>query len=303
LDLDPTLRTPSSHRSNTARWIRNGRLRFKTRANRYGEVPSAGSRSYGSDLNNTRSNLAHSLQIERSGVFGCRGRRCYCSGDAFRGGASPALAKSILRGPIQAGPEPKRTRGTRRALLGAQCSWPELVRDLCWRGAALVAVEQRGRGSGSSLSQAWHGTAPARPQETTKGLSTGIRHRRRAVDGKGLTRGGEGRLVLVEGGLGAALQGSWYLGQWRTPTGKIVPRLTARRGDGKADCGGGSILTRGNVGSNPTQRLGLGCAGGWRWLRVAREQLQIRRGGGGEWPPRRADQPSSGAPAPHGAVS
>jgi hypothetical protein len=120
LDLDPTLRTPSSHRSNTARWIRNGRLRFKTRANRYGEVPSAGSRSYGSDLNNTRSNLAHSLQIERSGVFGCRGRRCYCSGDAFRGGASPALAKSILRGPIQAGPEPKRTRGTRRALLGAQ---------------------------------------------------------------------------------------------------------------------------------------------------------------------------------------
>jgi hypothetical protein len=82
LDIDPTLRTPSSLRSNTARRIWNGRVRFKTRVNRYGEVPSAGSRSYGSDLNDTRSNLVHSLQIERSGVFGCRGgaallfRRC-----------------------------------------------------------------------------------------------------------------------------------------------------------------------------------------------------------------------------------
>jgi hypothetical protein len=143
----------------------------------------------------------------------------------LRGGTSPALTKPVLRGHILAGTEPKRTRGTRRAFLGTQRGWPETVRDLCRRGAALVAGEQRGRGSGSGLSRAWHGAAPARPQEPTEGLSTGIRHRRGAVDGKGLTRGGEGRSVLVEGGLGAALQSSWHLGQRRTQTGKIVPGL------------------------------------------------------------------------------
>jgi hypothetical protein len=65
-----------------------------------------------------------------------------------------------------------------------------------------VAGERHGRGSGSGLSRARHGAAPARPWDPTGGLSTGIRHRRGAVDGKGLTRGGEGRSELVAGGLG-----------------------------------------------------------------------------------------------------
>jgi hypothetical protein len=111
----------------------------------------------------------------------------------LRGGTSPALTKPVLQGHILAGTEPKRTRGTRRAFLGTQRGWPETVRDLCRRGAALVAGEQRGRGSGSGLSRAWHGAAPARPQEPTEGLSTGIRHRRGRSTGRVLpaaVRGG-----------------------------------------------------------------------------------------------------------------
>jgi hypothetical protein len=88
------------------------------------------------------------------------------------GGASPALAKTVHRGPILAGTQPKRIRGTPRALLGTQRGQPETVRDPRRRGAARVAGEQRSQGSGSGLSQAWHSAASTQPHDSTEGLST-----------------------------------------------------------------------------------------------------------------------------------
>jgi hypothetical protein len=169
--------------------------------------------------------------------LGCRGGRRYCSGDEFRGGASPVLAKTVHRGPIQAGTEPKRARGTRRALLGTQRGWPETMRDLCRRGAALVAGEQRGWGSGSGLSQAWHSAAPARPQESTEGLSTGVRHRRERSAGRVLPAAVKGGRRSWKEALGCAAE-------------LRVPRSVAYTGgEGRAEVKGPEeVMARANCG-------------------------------------------------------
>jgi hypothetical protein len=126
--------------------------------------------------------------------------------------------------------------------------WPETVRDLCRRGVALVAGEQRGRGSGSGLSQAWHSAAPARPQESTEGLSTGVRHRRERSAGRVLPAAVRGGQCSWKEALGCAAE-------------LRVPRSAAHTGgEGHAEVKGPEeVTTRANCGGGAG---GVRC----RWL-------------------------------------